>query len=89
VRKFYLENSAGDTPIAGPMLVIAGEGDNAVPVDAIRDTVKKACALKPVLEYRGYPGLDHDPVMSESTGYQLDWIKDRFAGKTAPSNCDG
>lgn len=88
VRKFYLENSAGATPIAGPMLVIAGEGDNAVPVEAIRDTVEKACALKPTLEYRSYPGLDHDPVMSESTGFQLDWIKDRFAGKAAPSNCD-
>ncbi len=87
VRKFYLENSAGDRPISGPILVIAGEGDNSVPVDAIRDTVKKACGAKPVLEFKSYPGLDHDPVMIESTGFQLDWIKDRFAGKTAPSNC--
>ena len=68
--------------------MIAGEGDNAVPVDAIRDTVSKACALKPTLEFKSYPELDHDPVMSESTGYQLAWIKDRFAGKTPPSNCD-
>ena len=89
VRKFFTENSAGDTPVGGPMLVIAGEADNSVPIEAVRDTVKKACALKPTLQFRSYPGLDHDPVMSESVGYQLDWIKDRFSGKPAPSNCDG
>lgn len=89
VRKFFTENSAGDTPIGGPMLVIAGEGDNSVPIDAVRETVSKACALKPTLQFRSYPGLDHDPVMSESVRYQLDWIKDRFADKPAPSNCAG
>ncbi|MDM9619806.1 lipase family protein [Rhizobium sp. S96] len=89
VRKFYLENSAGDKPVGGPMLVIAGEGDNSVPVEAIRDTVKKACGNKPVLEFKSYPGLDHDPVMSESTAAQLDWIRDRFAGKAASGNCSG
>ena len=89
VRKFFLENSAGETPIAGPILVIAGEGDNAVPVEATRDAVKKACALKPELEYRSFAGLDHLAAMTKTTSVQIDWIKDRFAGKAAPSNCEG
>jgi hypothetical protein len=39
------------------------------------------------LSFRSYPGLDHDPTMTNSTPDQLAWIKDRFAGKPASSNC--
>lgn len=88
VKRFYDENSAGAIPIGGPLLVIAGEADNSVPIDAIRDGVKKACALKSALEFKSYPGLDHDPTMGESAGFQIDWIKARFAGKPLSGNCD-
>lgn len=87
VKKFYDENSAGAAPIGGPLLVIAGEADNSVPIDAVRDGVKKACAVKAALEFKSYPGLDHDPTMGESAGFQIDWIKQRFAGAAAPGNC--
>ena len=87
VRRFNNENSAGVTPTAGPLLVIAGEADSAVPIEAVRDGVRKACAAKAALEFKSYPGLDHDPTMGESVGFQLDWIKQRFAGVPAPGNC--
>ena len=37
--------------------------------------------------FRSYPGLDHDPTMEKSTPDQLKWIRSRFAGKPAASNC--
>jgi hypothetical protein len=37
--------------------------------------------------FRSYPGLDHDPTMETSTPDQLEWIRARFAGKPAESNC--
>jgi Secretory lipase len=40
------------------------------------------------IEYRSYPGQDHDPVMMKSTPDQIRWIKDRFEGKPATSNCN-
>ena len=39
------------------------------------------------LEFRAYPGLDHDPTMEKGTPDQLRWISDRFAGKPAGDDC--
>jgi hypothetical protein len=40
-----------------------------------------------LVTFRAYPGLDHDPTMEKSTPAQLEWIRERFAGKAAHSNC--
>lgn len=87
VRRFFAEDALGEHPIGGPMLVIAGEGDKTVPIDSVRDTVAKACKAGLAIDFRPYPGLDHDPTMIRSTPDQLRWIKDRFAGKPAASTC--
>ena len=87
VHKFFQGNTVGNVPIGGPMYVIAGEADQTVPIAAVRAAVKKICALKQTVTFRSYPGLDHDPTMEQSTPAQLDWIRARFAGKAAGSNC--
>ena len=87
VQKFFAENRAGAKPIRGPLLAIAGEGDKAVPLGAVRDVVDRACRNGQPVDMRTYPGLDHGPVMIESIPAQIEWIKDRFAGKVAKGNC--
>jgi len=87
VRRFMTENSAGRWPIRGPIFVIAGEADGSVPLAGIRDTVHKACAIGTNVTFRSYPGLDHDPVMTNSTPDQLAWIRDRLHGRNASGNC--
>jgi pimeloyl-ACP methyl ester carboxylesterase len=89
IHQFFEGNAQGSTPIGGPMLVIAGEADQTVPIDAVRAAVKLMCANKQPVRFHSYPGLDHDPTMETSTPEQLDWIRDRFAGKPATSNCAG
>jgi pimeloyl-ACP methyl ester carboxylesterase len=74
-------------PIGGPMLVIAGEGDQTVPIASVRETVGKACRNGIALTFRSYPGLDHDPTMDHSTPDQLAWVRDRFAGNASAGNC--
>ncbi len=86
-QKFYAENRTPERPFASSIFVIAGEADHSVPVTTIRKTVSRACKLGIKLEYRSYPGLDHDPTMTKSTPDQISWIKDRFAGRPASSNC--
>jgi len=86
-QTFFRESDVGRQPIAGPLLVIAGEGDRTVPIAAVRATVKDACARGVALAFRAYPGLDHDPTMEKSTPDQLAWIADRFAGKPAANGC--
>ena len=86
-QRFFHGAEIGRAGIAGPLLVVAGEADQTVPITAVRATVKSACAIGVALDYRPYPGLDHDPVMDKSTPDQLVWIADRFAGKPADNDC--
>jgi pimeloyl-ACP methyl ester carboxylesterase len=86
-EKFFKLDELGVEPIGGPMLVIAGEGEQTVPFAALRATVAKACHNGIALTFRSYPGLDHDPTMDHSTPDQLAWVRDRFSGKTNGGNC--
>jgi hypothetical protein len=44
-------------PIRGPLLAIAGEGDTAVPLGAVRDVVDRACRNGQQIVFRSY-GFD-------------------------------
>ena len=87
VHRFFEGNAVGSAPIGGPLFVIAGEADQTVPIEGVRAAVKQICAAKQPVTFRSYPGLDHDPTMEKSTPDQLEWIRSRFAGKPATSNC--
>jgi pimeloyl-ACP methyl ester carboxylesterase len=89
IHRFFEGNAVGNAPIGGPLFVIAGEADQTVPIDGVRTAVKQICAAKQPVTFRSYPGLDHDPTMEKSTPDQLEWIRARFAGKAATSNCAG
>ncbi len=87
VHRFFEGNAVGNAPIGGPLFVIAGEADQTVPISGVRAAVKQLCDAKQPVTFRSYPGLDHDPTMETSTPDQLEWIRARFAGKPAGSNC--
>ena len=87
IHRFFDGNAVANAPIGGPLFVIAGEADQTVPIAGVRAAVKQMCAAKQLVTFRSYPGLDHDPAMEKSTPDQLEWIRSRFAGKPAMSNC--
>jgi pimeloyl-ACP methyl ester carboxylesterase len=87
VQQFFQDNTLGDAPISGPLLVIGGEADETVPIASLRGTVLKACRNGLALTFRSYPGLDHDPTMDKSTPDQLAWVRERMAGKPALNSC--
>ena len=87
IHRFFEGNAVGSAPIGGPLLVIAGEADQTVPIEGVRAAVRQICAAKQPVTFRSYPGLDHDPTMQISTQDQIKWIRARFAGKPATSNC--
>ncbi len=88
IRKFVDDNATVRKPVEGPILMIAGEADQSVPLSGLRATFAAACKKGMNVTFRSYPGLDHDPTMEKSTPDQLAWIKDRLAGKPAHSNCN-
>jgi pimeloyl-ACP methyl ester carboxylesterase len=86
-QAFFAQSEIGRALFRGPLLVIAGEADQSVPIDAVRAEVSQACKLGRKLEFKAYPGLDHDPVMVNSTPDQLAWIQARFKGEAAGNDC--
>jgi alpha-beta hydrolase superfamily lysophospholipase len=85
--KVATTNEPGRLKIAVPTAILQGESDVTVrPVDT-DDVAKKLCAAGNTLEYRPYPGKDHDGVMTAGAEFATVWVDARFAGKPASSNC--
>lgn len=89
VQRYQNLTGNGGRPIAGPLLVIHGEADTAVPFQTTTRAIDKTCELYPnsQLEYATIADVTHVPVMYASQRVWLKWIEDRFAGVTAPREC--
>ncbi|KAL8840321.1 MAG: hypothetical protein Q9170_001405 [Blastenia crenularia] len=88
-KLFFSLTTNGGQSIAGPLLVLHGEGDPQIPVSITSDAVNITCHLYPQsqLQYLTYPGVGHTAVMYASQVTWLDWIADRFAGKPLAAGC--
>ncbi len=82
------DNEPGLLKISVPTVIMQGKDDVTVrPVDT--DAVaKELCQGGSTVEYRTYPGTDHEGVMKVGADYAATWLKARFAGEKAVSNCD-
>jgi Secretory lipase len=87
VKEFFSRNTPGQKPARGPLLVISGEADLAIPTEMSEKTVARMCKQGSRILFLKYPDLDASGVMGASVADQISWIKARFAGYVAPSNC--
>jgi pimeloyl-ACP methyl ester carboxylesterase len=87
VKEFFASNTPGHRAAHGPILVISGEADPAVPADLTRQTVSRMCKRGDRVLFLKYPNVDASGAMGTSASDQISWIKARFAGHPAPSNC--
>jgi len=87
VKEFLRANTPGQNAGHGPLLVISGETDSAIPADMTGKTVARMCKQGDRVVFLKYPNLDASGVMGASAADQISWIKARFAGHAAPSNC--
>jgi pimeloyl-ACP methyl ester carboxylesterase len=87
VKEFFIRNTPGRKPVHGPLLLISGEADPEVPSTLTDTVVARLCTQKDRLLFVKYPGLDASSVLKESVSEQISWIRARFAGLPAPSNC--
>jgi alpha-beta hydrolase superfamily lysophospholipase len=88
-------NSTGTLPVAGPLLLLQGDADTVTP-RTVTDTVAGGlCRAGARLDYRTYPGLEHDSYPQWGvTGIDdgampdiLTWTGDRFADRPTTSTC--
>lgn len=87
IKKFWERNRLGGKPAHGPLLVISGEADTAVPVVFTERAVGQLCAQKDRVLFVKYPGLNASAVLGNSVSEQISWMKARFSGLPAPGNC--
>lgn len=87
VRQYFARNSLGETPARGPILVISGDADHAVPVTLTAPVIVRMCKQGDRLQWERYPDLDPGRVIGDSVRDQITWIEGRFAGRPAPANC--
>jgi pimeloyl-ACP methyl ester carboxylesterase len=70
-----------------PVLIAQGTEDQDVPAGATDGLVSQLCDHRDHVEYRRYPGLDHEGVVTASLPYVVRWINDRLAGRDTPNTC--
>jgi len=87
VHRYNDDSRSADKPIQGPLLVLAGDDDHSVAIANIAQGVEAACRLGLPIEYIHRAGLDHDPLMQNTIGLQLAWVRDRLADKPWQSTC--
>jgi hypothetical protein len=87
VKEFFGRNTPGQKPARGPLLVISGEADLALPAQMSEKTVARMCKQGDRILFLKYPDVDAIGAMGASVADQISWIKARFSGYTAPTNC--
>jgi Secretory lipase len=87
VKEFFSRNALGRKPAFSPLLLISGATDGQVPSQLTTAMVGRLCEQKDRVLFVNYPGLNPSAVLGNSVGEQVSWIRARFAGRPAPSNC--
>jgi Secretory lipase len=87
IKDFFSRNALGRKPAFSPVLLISGEAAGDVPASLTDALVGRLCQQKDHVLFLNYPGLNPSAVLGNSVGEQVSWIRARFSGQPAPSNC--
>ena len=87
IKDFFSRNALGRKPAFSPVLLISGEAAGDVPPSLTDALVGQLCQQKDHVLFVNYPGLNPSAVLGNSVGEQVSWIRARFSGQPAPSNC--
>jgi hypothetical protein len=70
-----------------PILIAQGTADNDVPQGATDGLASRLCGLGDRLEYRLFPGLDHNNLVAGSLSLVGNWISARLDNEAASTTC--
>lgn len=89
VRIILEANSPGRVRTPVPVLILHGIEDPIVPTSQSIGVFERQCELGVTVQLSEYQGSNHTMVMLDADDEMTRWIADRFAGRTAPTNCPG
>jgi predicted esterase len=87
VKRFFSRNALGQKPTQGPLLVISGEADSAVPIATTAQAVGRLCRAGARVQFYKYEGVGPAGLLGNSVRDQISWIQARFAHEPVVSNC--
>lgn len=87
IQTLLHQNSAGNRPAGAPVLIVQGSADTTIPKVLTDAFDAKACAAGDTVDYRVYDGATHGTVIVAAQDDVVAWLKDRVAGKPAPTTC--
>jgi len=87
IKEFFSRNALGRQPAFSPLLLISGETNGDVPSSLTAAIIGRLCRQKDRVLFVNYPSLNPSAVLGNSVGEQVSWIRARFSGQPAPSNC--
>ena len=87
IQSLLHANSAGNRPAGAPVLIVQGSADTTIPKVLTDTFTKKACAAGDTVDYHTYDGATHTTVINAAQDDVVQWLKDRVAGKPAPTTC--
>jgi dipeptidyl aminopeptidase/acylaminoacyl peptidase len=82
-------NSPGRVRTPVPVLILHGIEDPIVPTSQSIGIFERQCELGVTVQLSEYQGSNHTMVMLDADDEITSWIADRFADRTAPTNCPG
>jgi Secretory lipase len=86
VRQYFARNDPAEARAYGPMIVISGDADPAIPAAMTSLAITRMCKQGDLVQWQRYP-LDSGEVIGASARDQMAWIAARFAGRQAITNC--
>lgn len=87
VRQYFVRNSLAQTRAYGPLMIITGDADPAIPAATTAQAVARMCHQGDQIQWQRYPSLDPGRVIGDSVRDQISWIEARFAGRPPTPNC--
>ena len=87
VRRYFDRNELGQTRAYGPIFVITGDADPAIPPTTRAEAFARMCEQGDRVQWERYPNLNAGRVIGDSVRDQIGWIESRFAGRPSPTNC--
>lgn len=83
VKRFSEANRPDIKAGNASVLVLQGLADSVISPAMTERSVDRMCRQGAVIDYRTYPGMDHEPLIDASFRDQIDWLRDRFAHRPA------
>jgi pimeloyl-ACP methyl ester carboxylesterase len=81
-------NEASTLRITSPTLIVQGKTDDTVMPAWTDAVVRTLCAKGNDIRYTVYPDTTHETIVDHSKTEVAAWVKARFAGTPAKSNCN-